>query len=64
MASDFASITGSWSCGTTTVITSGTRRVQAAAAPRNVRHSGLSNAMRSPQHRELNGPSSVVVAHE
>ncbi len=60
MASDFASSTGSCSCGTTTVVTSRTRVVQAATAPSRVRVSGLSKAIRSPKHSEANGPSSTA----
>jgi hypothetical protein len=62
-----ASITGSCSCGTITVVSSRTRLVQAASAPSSVRLSGVSNAMRSPQHwghlplagDDENGPSSI-----
>ncbi len=62
VASAFASATGSCSCGTTTVVTSRTRSVQAASAPSSVIESGLSNAMRSPQHSDENGPSSITFA--
>jgi hypothetical protein len=34
----------------------------AASAPSKVRLSGLSNAMRSPQHSNENGPSSIACA--
>ena len=46
-----------------TVVTSRTRSVHAASAPSSVSESGLSKAMRSPQHSELNGPSSTTRAH-
>ena len=62
VARALANITGSCSCGTITVVTSRTRSVQAATAPRNVSDSGLSNAMRSPQHSDENGPSSMARA--
>ena len=63
VASALANITGSCSCGTTTVVTSRTRSVHAASAPRRVIASGLSNAIRSPQHSDENGPSSMARAH-
>ena len=59
VASALASMVGSCSCGTITVVTSRTRCVHAANAPSSVRLSGLSNAMRSPQHSDENGPSSI-----
>ena len=62
VASALASITGSCSCGTTTVVTSRTRSVHAASAPSSVIASGLSNAIRSPQHSDENGPSSIALA--
>ena len=62
VASALASITGSCSCGTTTVVTSRTRSVHAASAPSSVTASGLSNAIRSPQHSDENGPSSMALA--
>ncbi len=62
VASDFASNTGSCNCGTTTVVISGTRSVQAARAPSRVNASGLPNAIRSPQHSDENGPSSIARA--
>ena len=40
----------------TTVVTSRTRSVQADMAPSSVKLSGLSKAMRSPQHSDENGP--------
>ena len=63
VASALASITGSWSCGTTTVVTSRTVDVQAATAPRRVRVSGLSKAIRSPKQSDENGPFSIPRAH-
>jgi hypothetical protein len=63
VARPFASMTGSCSCGTITVVTNRTRSVQAASAPSRVRLSGLSNAMRSPQHSDENGPPSMTRAH-
>src|SRR6478736_5827703 len=63
VASCFASMTGSCSCGTTTVVTNRTRSVHADSAPSSVRHSGLSNAMRSPQHSDEKGPPSMTRAH-
>lgn len=63
VASALASITGSCSCGISTVVTSCTRSVQAATAPSSVRLSGLSNAIRSPQHSDENGPLSTRCAH-
>src|SRR3954471_20125293 len=62
VASALASITGSCNCGTNTVVMSRTRSVHAASAPSSARASGLSNAIRSPQHRDENGPSSIVLA--
>jgi hypothetical protein len=63
VASALASMTGSCSWGTTTVVTNRTRSVHAASAPSNVRESGLLNAMRSPQHNDENGPLSICCAH-
>ena len=63
VARDLASSTGSCSWGTTTVVISGTRSVQAASAPSRVRASGFPNAIRSPQHSDENGPASMVRAH-
>src|SRR3954469_9355010 len=62
VASALASITGSCNCGTSTVVISRTRSVHAASAPSSARASGLPNAIRSPQHRDENGPSSIVLA--
>lgn len=64
MASALASITGSCNCGTITVVTNCTRSVHAANAPSSVRLSGLSKAMRSPQHSEENGPLSTAAAQD
>ena len=64
MASALASITGSCSCGTITVVTSRTRSVNAARAPSSVSESGLSNAIRSPQHNDANGPPSMSRAQD
>ena len=63
VASAFASITGSCNCGTITVVTNRTRSVHADSAPSSVSESGLSNAIRSPQHSDENGPSSITRAH-
>lgn len=49
--------------GTITVVTNRTRSVHAATAPSRVRLSGLSKAIRSPQHSAENGPSSITRAH-
>src|SRR6202035_1828939 len=62
VANALASITGSCSWGTITVVTSRTRSVHAASAPINVNVSGLSKAIRSPQHNDENGPSSISCA--
>jgi glyoxylase I family protein len=63
VASAFASITGSCNCGTITVVTNRTRSVHADKAPSSVSESGLSNAIRSPQHIDENGPPSITRAH-
>src|SRR6476646_8658308 len=63
VASAFASITGSCNCGTITVVTNRTRSVHADNAPSSVSESGLSNAIRSPQHSDENGPPSITRAH-
>ena len=55
-------MTGSCSCGTITVVTNRTRSVQAASAPISVKVSGLSKAIRSPQHSDANEPSSIARA--
>ena len=46
-------------CNTDSQVTSGTRSVHAANAPSSVRTSGLAKAIRSPQHKDENGPASI-----